>query len=250
LGDYNIALPHVDGTFLEGWALEAKRLVAGLRGEIDDRELDWYQARILFRDEKFDEAIELCKTLGGDRAKLMMASAARFTPSSLAYHLKRVQQVGKETLSLAFEASLLEAVIQAQLGKPLEAKAILQNLSGDHDRGFEARFVNIAVLNQAKLPTPLTDALEPKMAKVLGVRDMKVGDLPWPDWIARVDLEYLAGVRGDRDKKILERLAGLAWYPYRDRAAAHAKKARNEDGIQPGDLTAFQYQGYLVDQRR
>ena len=250
LGRLNVALPHIDPIFLESWALESRRLRNSLEGKVEERELLRFDSRNLFRDELFADAITIMKRVGGARAKLMMASAARFTGTNLAFHLKRVRKIGKEKLSLAVEAKLLEALLLGQMGKPKESKKILMELGGDYAKGFEARFLNILVLNLAKLPTPRTEVLEPKMRKALRVPGMKVGDLPWPEWIARVDLEYLAGIRGARDKKILKRLSQATFYPFKARAKAHMKKAKKDKGLQRGDVTSHQYQGWILQNRK
>ncbi len=247
----NIDLPNIDRVFLESWALESRRVRNRLEGKVDERELARFDARNLFRDELFTDSITLLKRVGGTRGKLLMASAARFTGTNLAFHLKRVRQIGKDSIAFAVEAKMLEALILGQMGKAKEAKKILLSLGGDYIKGFQARFLNILVLNQAKLPTPRTGQLEPKMRKSLGIPYMRVGALPWPEWIARVDLEYLAAIRGRRDRKMLERLSNLPWYPWKHRAKAHYKqKGKTELGLRPGDVTAFQYQGYVVQTRK
>jgi hypothetical protein len=241
----NIPLKDIDPSLLQNWYLESRRIFSKIQSDLPVDDARLFEARLLFREEKWDEATALLKLLPGKKPWLMMASAARYTGSSLQYHLRRVREVASSTPSLEFEATLLESLLLAQLEQYKEAKELLGKYAGDHPRGFQARALRILVLNQGNLSTPTTEALEPKMRSSLAGPFQRVGDLPWSWWMTSVDLEYMAGIREGSDEVILKRLSGLSWYPYKKRAADHMGKAKKNTGIENGDLTSFLYQGYL-----
>jgi len=221
---------------------QAEELLAALKGNIDERRLNEVRGRILFRREEFSKAVDLLKTMGGHENALLVASAARFIDTPVAWHLRRIRKIGAESVKLNFEVKLLEALLLARLGKHRQASKLLLLFYGDaargylgkhrqaskslasfysnDARGYMARFLNILVRHQGNLPTPYTSALERKVQKRFNHPSRFVDDLPWPEWMAKADLDYLAALRQPVDQERLARLGRLTWYP----AAARVRR--------------------------
>lgn len=189
------------------------------------------RARILFRAGRPAEAIPLLEGTRDPSSRLLLASALRSQPGRVGEALELVAGVRGEPEGAGLDADLLEAMLLAQGGAFGAARALLDAATSPPSRARRAGHLRLLVdaldpaTRDARVAErPEAAALEPPGRAVVG-RDTLA---PWYLDADLVVLEALGGRGGwsavrvgpvDSQEGALERVAGLAWYPFRDLAA-------------------------------